>query len=724
MSLLLLGCGKYGSGFPPITFDTIGVMVMGQSELEYLFNPDAFYSTIPQPTPGNGNVVVIAQSGDNVAPVRTVVNPTTVAADQVNPVIATWSAWFAYIAPGKTFIIGDGCVAGTSRGSLFNADNLDGRVWTDFTSVANLVESEVGRIDVLVECWYNSDAGGINNFVNNFWPMYFGANGDGSTFTLGNNNIQGTNVTYCLWDKDAADNAKGRGIFRKDQTSWAILTPMPFCDGPSDPTPELQNFSNGVRLEQPARQVMIGVANNSLAQTVDCVVGPSAHLCNFNGGIHPETTSPEGQVLLGWPVAIAIARKAGVTINEPTITGISGPADGTYVDIEVDLPNGGNLSTYRIVAGLGPQSPTAPHQQTVTGFEHFKSGSVRPVFKTTETGYPASHRGTVTIVDTGSGSPRKGRVRITPEVPYVNGDSVAYLRGQASAMLQEPRDVDAKLYRDFLLEHIPSMYDASATYPFPGVAVRPYQDSLPVPVPPPAFSPRGVFFDGVASRVINSSMSTTAGQQGILSCWFRFFGVWDGSAGTGDAIIELRSLGGTIQFVVLQTHTGRLQFRYNQDGTGTDLFTVPTNTFLGDTWYHLLWAWDRPNQRYQIYANGVAVNVSAYTWGTSTTYDAITSGIGRFAIGGAGSPGGWWNGDIAHLFCDLNRTLDISVQENREKFALAGQPVNLGTNGELVFGTAPEFYFDGDGINFNNQGTAGLGSLNGTLVPSSPAPSY
>jgi hypothetical protein len=361
---------------------------------------------------------------------------------------------------------------------------------------------------------------------------------------------------------------------------------MPFCDANVSPTAEATQFTIGQRLEQPARQTMISAGNNALSQTVRCTVGPSAHLCNFNGGIHPVVNSPEGQILLGWPVAISLARKAGLTIHEPAISGLSGPSDGSYVDVEVDLPNGGNLTTYRAIAGLGAQASPAPHQQDVTGFEHFKAGSNRPVFRTSETSYPASHRGTVSIVDAGSGTPRRGRVRITPTEPYVDGNAISYLRGQATAMLQEPRDITAQLYRDFLIEHIPSMHDATATYPFPGVAVRPMQTYLSVPVSPPTFAPRGVDFDGVTTSVREQFLSVPAGSQGCMSFWFRIPTTWPGTT----SLIETRQ--GTPSTLAVRTaNTGRLTFTLSQDGTGTDTWTTPSNTFLVDQWYHILWSW-------------------------------------------------------------------------------------------------------------------------------------
>ena len=460
----------------------ISAMIYGQSEPEYLLNPGSVYRGIPQPVvPATPNLVVFTQSGDNVAPVRTQVNSTTVAAGQVNPTMAAFSALFAYVRPGQQFVIGDGCVPGTPRTALHN--NTDARRWTDFTSVVNAIEAEFGPVNALVECWYNSDAAYIGNFGNAFWPSYFGQTFAGDTFTLGQTHtVTDAVVQYILWDADAAPNAKGRGIFTRADTKWNINTPMPFSGAPNDV--EAQRFTQGIRIEEPDRAVMHGLASNALAQSVDIQVGPSAHLCDFGGGIHPVTDDRDGQILLGWPLALSILRRAGVAIEEPQIIGIEGPTDGTHADLVVSLPNGGTLTTLRSFRGQTLPT-TSPHQQAVTGVEinRFGASGRRPVFRTTETSYPADNRGTVTIIDSGSGNPRVGRVRITPEVAFRANDSLSYLRGQASAQLLKPRDVTAKLYRDMLIEHVPGLYDASATYPLEGIAVRPYQAEYATLVP-------------------------------------------------------------------------------------------------------------------------------------------------------------------------------------------------------------------------------------------------
>jgi hypothetical protein len=494
---------------------------------------------------------------------------------------------------------------------------------------------------------------------------------------------------------------------------------MPFLDAPVSPTAEMANFSaNSGRLTEPSRQVMIELADNALAQSVDCIVGPSAHVCKFGGPggeSHPDTENADGQILLMWPVALALLRAAGRTINEPTIVAVEGPSDGSYADLVIDLPNGGNLTTLRTFRG-GSYSGSAPHRQAVTGIEITRSGGDRrPVYNTSETSYPVAHRGTVTIQDTGSGTPRRGRVRITPTDAFGFNDSLSYLRGQATASLQEPRDFN--LYPDFLIEHIPSLYDSGALYPFEGIAVRPYQADLPVAVPAPSFVAQGALFDS-SSNLSSTTLNVPTSNQGLVSIWFRQAGTW----GASRTLFSLQQ-GANIVLSATSASSGRMTFRLDND-TATDTFLTPTSTFVGDTWYHVLWAWDLANDRFQIYVNDVAINTAAYPITTATSLNIAASNITRIGIAATVSNASRWNGDIGHLWMDLESTLDLTVQANREKFALAGDPISVGSNGQTPTGSTPQWYYDGDPPAWSNLGTAGQANLTGAIQDSLSAPSY
>jgi hypothetical protein len=667
---------------------------MGQSEMEYLLNTGSFYRAITQPTPGNGNLIVFTQDPNGSPPVRTVVNSTTVAAGEVNPAMAAMSAFLAYVEPSKTFVVGDGAVTGTTRGSLFDDANTE-RSFADFEAVNDLIVSEFGKVDSLIECWYNADSSRIATFRDNFWPMYFGTLGNGTTFTLGTNHaVSGSDVDHCLWDSDAASSSLGRGIFRRSDTRWHILTPMPFWNGPTSPTAELLFFSEGdQRLTEPDRATMHALSSNSQAQSVNLVVGPSAHITKWTG-IHPDTDDADGQILLMWPIALSLLRRAGRTINEPVIESIDGPSDGSYVDVVVSLPNGGNLTTLRTLRSEANPTVEPPHYQDVVGFEITRSTTRRPVYKTSETSYPADYRGTVVIQDAGSGTPRKGRVRITPTNAFSFPSYVSYLRGQGSAILQMPRDSDAELYKDMLIEHIPSLYDATALYPFEGIAVRPYQEDLQTPVSAPAFTARSTTFNGTTSSLSSTSLSFAGSNAITFSCWLRFTGTWD-----NETIVQVRE-GTNSRFTIAQSSLNRLTFTIS----GLTNYTTPTNTFVTNQWHHIYFTVNANaggDSRYQVYVDGVEVGGTKPVVTGNLTMNGQT--LTRLSLGNAGGVN-TWVGDLGHVWLDFTQSLEAVA--NIPDFLLSKNPVDLGSNGQLVTGTAPMFYLDG-GASMTNLGTAG-----------------
>lgn len=673
--------------------------------------------------PGDGNLIVVTQDGPGEPPVRTLVNAATVAAGQVNPAMAAVSALLDYVRPGQLFVLGDAAQGGTGRYSLAD-DSTDGeetpqsRLWGDFTSVVDMIEAEFGPVGHLIECWYNNDAARITSFRDSFWPFYFGVNADGSPFALGDT-VNSRRIDHCLYDASVAAGQKGRGVFTRD-TAWHIATPMPFLDAPVDPSPEMDGFSaNSPRMREPARAAMHALAQDALAQSVNLRVGPSAHLCRFGGNstqIHPDTGHADGQVLMAWPaVAIPLLRASGMTIGEPTIIGTEGPADGSYVDVLVDLPNGGELATLAALRGT-EYAGSAPHQQDVTGFEITRAGGQRrPVFRADQADRPASHRGTVAIVDAGSGVPRRGRIRITPLVPFAFGDSVSFLRGQATAVLLEPRDFD--LYPWFPIEHVPALFDASATYPMEGIAVRPYQEELTVPVSPASdFEPRGAYFDGASYYASRSGTTVVAGDRGLLSVWLRNNDVtWNA---TSRRVFQLR-VDSTVTLEVNVTSNGRLSLRLNNDtasNTNPIYAAQPGNIgFDVGAWHHVLIGWGPGGAA--IYVDGEQVATLSFA-----SVDMAGQAITQIGVGAQSTGATPWLGDIGHLYINLAETLDLSEPANIAKFIKDGAPVDLGANGELPTGNAPAFYYDGDPPAWANQGTVGNITLTGALGASELAP--
>ena len=175
---------------------------------------------------------------------------------------------------------------------------------------------------------------------------------------------------------------------------------------------------------------------------------------------------------------------------------------------------------------------------------------------------------------------------------------------------------------------------------------------------------------------------------------------------------------GAIAVLSLSTASvGRLQMiLLNDVGNPTAFYASGTSTqFQLNRWYHVMGAWTPTGVK--IWVDGVERPGRDYAALTMAGQTITQLGVGATTVAG-----GVWTGDIGHLWLSVNQTLDLSVQANREKFILAGAPVDLELNGSGPTGTAPEWYYDGNAPDWINQGTGPSGTLVGALTASSTAP--
>ena len=490
--------------------------VFGQSQLEYLTNPGGTYGQIADPAniPATPNVTVWTDTTAIGAgnPVKTVVTSEAVASGKVNPVVANWSVFWNKVMPGQYFHVVDLAVPGTGR-SLMNDNNADKR-WPAFTAMLAAVRAEGLEFDAIIENW--GGGGGaqtMKNYGPEWAPFYMGQRWGGQPFTLGVPNpdsaVNSTqSVDRCLWDITAPEGSKGRGVFTRAKTKlwfsgWNTMSGPPIA-----PADELLNYSSKLSgaaasgdmsaLDDPARKVLDDFLADSRVATFAGVQIGGAHIAQmdygatYTGGNHPQRDpalmekSIDGQILMSMGIGAAALKLAGGAVFDPTISAVTIPGGGAYADIEVRLPNGGSLTTMRALDGpRAAPSVLPPHYQPVMGFELGRAADAenqrRPIYRTTVTdtaAYPTAYHGTVVIQDPGSGNPRRAIIRVTPTVPFANGDKVYFGRGDASGTLLKPRDTDAKLFLNWPLETVPAWRDATATYPWPGIPVRPQPPTL------------------------------------------------------------------------------------------------------------------------------------------------------------------------------------------------------------------------------------------------------
>lgn len=694
---------------------------LGQSELTYFHALGDAYNPLSYPPLANENLTVLLQADDTG-----MVTPTRVAVadkDTVNMGLVAMANALDHAGAARKFMVLDLNQPGTSRGEMMDDSDTE-RQFSHLADVLALVRSAGSDVGLVIENWYNADAASIPNIGPIFAPWYFGQRWGGEAFALGSTNpdngVEPARVyDHCLWDIEAAADQSGRGVFARGRTKLAIVGPMPFHDTPEAPTPEWENYTGtSPRLIEPSRAVVEAFTTDSRVQTFCVGYGPSTHLCNFEGSIHPLPTDAYGTVQFALSHTPVVLNWIGQSVAEPTVEAVEVATDGSFADVTIDLPNGGTLTTLRALGGLQAPQSEPPHYQDVVGFEVTRAGGQRrPVFKMSETGYPTAHRGTAVIVDTGSGTPRKGKVRITPQEPFGTGDQISYLLGQASGNLLKPRDVDAKLHLNMLIENVPALYDATADHPLRGIPVKPHAETAAI-VLPSTFQARAAYFDG-ATNYASSSINQLAGNKGLMSFWFRNRdSAWNAKIST--RICQFR-VGSQTVLEIRTTSSGRMTFQLSQTGSGDDSFTPPGNTFALNQWHHIAWSWDQLAARFQLRVDGVMLDTSAYDWGDGDIQMAGAN-LTRIGIGGNVATANQFIGDIGHFWFDLGRSVDLSDPSQLSKFLSNDVPVDLGATGELPLGTPPHYYYDGDGPSWTNLGTAGNVSINGALSASDTSP--
>jgi len=473
------GCGKK-------------VKITGQSELVYFLSPNSFYSSAYTfPAQLATNLTTLTQEDDTVGGAIVKRKVTSYVAGQVNVGLAALANALHFKMPGWKFEIIDGAVAGTNINQMFDDGNA-GRNWQPYADIEALATSGGSELDLDIWCWWNSPADSIKTFGQDWAGQLMGQRWSGAAQVLGTANPESPNysgsiVSHCLYDVEVASNLKGRGIRSRDRTKIALVEPMPFHD---TPTTEMLNYSDGggriTQLDRPARSYLRDTfLTDARVQSFTVAGGFSAHLVDFNGGIHPRTDDAFGVPQMAMQFLPVILTACGVNVQQGKVTGNASGAGGAHADLIVSLPNDGTLTTVRAIKAMAAPSPEPPHYQPVIGVEIRRAADTdaqrRPVFKTTETTYPANYRGTTAVADsgTGTGAGRTGRLRITPVNAFVSGDGLELLRGQVAGHLLEPRDVTARLVLDMPVEHIPALYDATQPYPFYGVPIQP-QPSLQV----------------------------------------------------------------------------------------------------------------------------------------------------------------------------------------------------------------------------------------------------
>ena len=210
------------------------------------------------------------------------------------------------------------------------------------------------------------------------------------------------------------------------------------------------------------------------------------------------------------------------------------------------------------------------------------------------------------------------------------------------------------------------------------------------------YMPHVAYLDGVDDYYIQFSVPANLadGKTVTGSVW-----VQRETTGTIDTIFSIND-----RFIFRITSAGDVSL-VAENTADTDILDASTSTGpLNDTnWHHIMFSIDMANSaNNRVYVDGVnrplsyVANLNQNIDFTVTTHTvgASITGTNLFA------------GNIADLWIDVGRFVNLDVAANREKFY--GNLFFLGPNGSRPFGEIPDFFFTGPYMTeATNKGTAG-----------------
>ncbi len=470
---------------PPVTTGRIGFGIWSQSQTAYMLDLSG-KTAIPPPTLVND--VTMTVYGDEHGTGGTQGNPeirvddvtqANLDSDRLNPAMGAMGEFFAFRHPGRHIDIVDFATPGTGFQNQMD-DAVTDILWSDKQAMLDRVRADGRDVHDNIFNWMGDDAAAAKSYYETMFPLFTGQRFNGEIVNIGDVNPDsylGRSVDHIMYDLSGA----GRGVFDNDVPISFLGWPT-FNDRETSDAEDI-NFTTkadgsyagrDVQLDRPARDQHYRLLNDPSWEPIRGWHGPSCHIANMGYGTHPVTDDPDGQILYMWPWAITIGRRLGDTkCRNMVINEAIRDADGTSIRLRVTDSEGNaldplddTLTTLRIQRGLPAPAPLPPHWQEAMGVEIVRSsGSRRPVYRLDATGYPDEFKGTVTI--------EGDETVVVPLIPFADDEYCEYLRGDASTMLKEPRDIDAKVYQDVPLVHVASLYQDDATYPCPGIPVEP-----------------------------------------------------------------------------------------------------------------------------------------------------------------------------------------------------------------------------------------------------------
>ena len=138
---------------------------------------------------------------------------------------------------------------------------------------------------------------------------------------------------------------------------------------------------------------------------------------------------------------------------------------------------------------------------------------------------------------------------------------------------------------------------------------------------------------------------------------------------------------------------------------------------VADGWTHILASFNTATSVRHLFIDDVEDTVISETFNADAiaTYAGVDTSVGPAALK--------FNGDLSEVYIG-NEFLDLSVVANRRKFiSAAGDPVFMGSSGQLPTGSAPMIYLSGPTVNWHlNASGRGTFVESGALTTASSVP--
>lgn len=244
-----------------------------------------------------------------------------------------------------------------------------------------------------------------------------------------------------------------------------------------------------------------------------------------------------------------------------------------------------------------------------------------------------------------------------------------------------------------------------------------------------AYSANAVVFETGTDWAYDQSTWGATG--GTKKAMFSFWVYCDNAAWQSTGVIfRISNAAGGSRIDAVLSSSGRLNCIF-RDSAGTNIANVnaATNTFTGQTWYHVIVSVDTAqalsSDAIRMFVNGSEVSYSSQSHTQDALIDTDLNRCFLFTGSSGGSSQPAANHYFADFFIDTAESFDLTIPSNLAKFIDgSGKPVNLGSDGSTPLGSAPDLFLSGaTGTWHINKGALGGLTLNGTLstAPSSPS---